>query len=106
MTDITRLLENPLEATNNEQNCVLLLVKHVKSQIFPAFFVYYCSSNVGNVEPLDARMRNRISRTFLPYFFQIVFELVIHQTKLLSQIIVYVVIWEFGDTNYFENFAH
>ena len=29
MTDSTRLLENPVEATTIVQNCVLLLVKHV-----------------------------------------------------------------------------
>jgi hypothetical protein len=29
MTDVTRLLENPVEATDNVQKCVLLLVKHV-----------------------------------------------------------------------------
>ena len=29
MTDVTRLLENPVEATDIVQKCVLLLVKHV-----------------------------------------------------------------------------
>ena len=29
MTDVNRLLENPVEATTIVQNCVLLLVKHV-----------------------------------------------------------------------------
>ena len=29
MTEVTRLLENPVEATDNVQKCVLLLVKHV-----------------------------------------------------------------------------
>jgi hypothetical protein len=29
MTDVTRLLENPVEATTIVQNFVLLLVKHV-----------------------------------------------------------------------------
>ena len=29
MTDATRLLENPVEATTTAQKCVLLLVKHV-----------------------------------------------------------------------------
>ena len=29
MTDVTRLLENPVEATDIVQNVVLLLVKHV-----------------------------------------------------------------------------
>jgi hypothetical protein len=29
MTDVTRLLENPVEATTIVQKCVLLLVKHV-----------------------------------------------------------------------------
>jgi hypothetical protein len=29
MTDVIRLLENPIEATGIVQKCVLLLVKHV-----------------------------------------------------------------------------
>jgi hypothetical protein len=29
MTDVTKLLENPVEATGVVQKCVLLLVKHV-----------------------------------------------------------------------------
>jgi hypothetical protein len=33
MTDVTRLLENPVEATTIEQNFLLLLVKHVKKDI-------------------------------------------------------------------------
>jgi hypothetical protein len=58
MTDVTRLLENPVEAATIVQNCVLLLVENIVWKKISEIIRLVSTKKNGKNEKMEKKMEN------------------------------------------------